>query len=202
MNIVALTGGIGSGKTEAANVFIDNKIPVVDLDAISHQLAASDEALLTQIKEQFGPEYVQVDKGLNRDKMRQRVFSDPESLQQLNAIMHPAIFKQALVAFENNAEASYQVLDIPLYTAESQYQPYINHVLLIDCDEKKQIKRVMQRSQLTEQEVRSIIQAQISGEARIKLADTIVHNDKNLTDFLREITRFHQNYIKTCIVSE
>lgn len=202
MRTVALTGGIGCGKSEATKLFAELGVPIVDLDVISHRLTSEDQTILRQIASQFGAEFINADGTLNRNAMRQLVFNDVRALAQLNAILHPAIHREAIAALERHKNQPYAILAIPLLDRHSPYLSAINHVLLIDCDEQTQIKRVQARSQLSEDEIRRIIQAQPSRDTRLALADDVIENNGDLTKLREKILEIHQKYIKACIVSK
>jgi dephospho-CoA kinase len=199
---VALTGGIGSGKSEAAKVFTELGVPVTDVDVISHQLTAANQPLIKDIKTAFGDAYITPEGALNRAAMRKLVFSDDAARVKLNAILHPAIFDKTLTALQANNHAPYQVLAIPLLFDSPRYLPHINRILLIDCDEATQIARVKQRSQLSESEILQIIKAQTPRQKMLSLADDIIENDKNVTKLRESIQQIHQKYLNTCIVSK
>lgn len=202
MNVVALTGGIGSGKSTATQTFSALGVPVVDLDVIAHSLTAADGALVPQIAAEFGSEFITEEGALNRPLMRALVFTQPEARAKLNALMHPAIFEEARQQLTDLAASPYVVLAIPLLQESQRYLPYIDHVLVIDCDESLQLARVMQRSGLSVQEAQQIIDAQSSRQSRIDMADSIITNNADLADFKEKIHLFHKNYINTCIVSK
>lgn len=202
MNVVALTGGIGSGKSTATQTFSALGVPVVDLDVIAHSLTAADGALVPQIAAEFGSEFITEEGALNRPLMRALVFTRPEARAKLNALMHPAIFEEARQQLADLDSSTYVVLAIPLLQESQRYLPYINHVLLIDCEESLQLARVMQRSGLSAQEAQKIIDAQSSRQSRIDMADSIITNNADLADFEQKIHLFHKNYINTCIVSK
>lgn len=199
MFIVALTGGIGCGKSEAANAFADLGVPIVDLDVISHQLTASHQSLVTQIAATFGQAYVTEDGALNRDKVRQLVFNDQGALSQLNAILHPAIYVEAVKQLQADATSPYSILAIPLLETDSSYATIIDRVLVIDCDEATQIQRVKQRSNLEEEQIKKIMKAQMSRQTRLAMADDIIENDGNINELQHKIKQLHQKYTKTCI---
>jgi dephospho-CoA kinase len=199
---VALTGGIGSGKSEAAKVFAELGVPITDVDVISHQLTAANQPLIADIKAAFGDAYITPEGALNRAAMRKLVFSDDAARVKLNAIMHPAIFDKMLAALQANNHAPYQVLAIPLLFESPRYLSHINRILLVDCDEATQIKRVKLRSQLPEAEILQIIKAQTPREKMLSLADDIIKNDKNVTELYKEVELMHQKYLNTCIVSK
>ncbi len=201
MYVVALTGGIGSGKSEAAKIFAELGVPVTDVDAISHALTAAHQPLLQQIKAVFGAAFILADGSLDRTSMRQLVFSDDAARNQLNAILHPAIYQNALQQLQDNAAAPYHILAIPLLFESPRYLSHINRILLIDCDEKVQVARVKQRNNLSEADIKAIILKQTPRDERIKLADDVIENNKNIEKLRENIIKIHNKYINTCIVS-
>ena len=202
MTVVALTGGIGSGKSEAAKVFAELGVPVTDVDVISHHLTASNQALVEDIKTHFGSEYITPDGAMNRPAMRDLVFSDKNALAKLNAILHPAIYAQAIAQMQQHAHAPYQIVVIPLLFESPNYLKHINRILLIDCDEKTQIARIKQRSQLSEAQILAIIKAQTPRQKRLELADDVIENNENVENLRKKILAIHKNYINTCILSK
>ncbi|MFM9835861.1 MAG: dephospho-CoA kinase [Methylophilaceae bacterium] len=202
MYIVALTGGIGCGKSEATKIFAEFGVPIVDLDIISHQLTAAKQPLVVEIARQFGTAFTTPEGALNRATMRKLIFSDENARKKLNAILHPAIQDAAMRQLNSHSQAYYQILAIPLLFEDSQYRPHINRVLVIDCDEKIQIERVKARSQLSETEVLQIIRAQGTRQDILNLADDVVDNNGNVAELRTKIEALHQKYINTCIVSK
>ncbi len=202
MFVVGLTGGIGSGKSTVTNIFASLGVPIVDVDVISHQLTTTGGELIPVIKQAFGKDFINIDGALNREKMRQLVFNNPPSRLQLEAILHPAIHAEALLQLAHNVSAPYQILAIPLLAKNSPYQRSIHRVLVIDSDESSQISRTMQRSGLTEQDIRNIMSAQISREERLALANDVITNDGDFDDLRIKIVGIHKKYINTCIVSK
>jgi dephospho-CoA kinase len=202
MYVVALTGGIGSGKSEATKIFAELGVPITDMDVISHQLTAANQPLLSVIEAEFGKTYITPEGALNRAAMRQLVFSDDAARAKLSAILHPAIFNESLRQLAQHQDAPYQILAIPLLFENPNYLPHINRILLIDCDENTQIARVKQRSQLTETEIRNIIKAQTPREKRLAQADDVIKNDENIEKLREKILLLNKKYINTCILSK
>jgi dephospho-CoA kinase len=200
--IVALTGGIGCGKSEATKIFAELNVPIVDLDVISHELTAANKPLVNEIVNQFGAIYRTPDGALNRDAMRKLVFNNEAALKELNAISHPAIYDQAIKQLSKYTHAPYIILAIPLLNQGTQYISFIDQILVIDCDEKIQIERVRLRSQLTESEVLKIIHAQTSRHDLLKLADDVIVNNGTVAELRIKIQHQHQKYINTCLVSK
>ena len=202
MFVVALTGGIGSGKSTASEMFASLGVPIVDVDVISHQLTKADGLLIPVIKQTFGEDFINSDGALNRTKMRELVFNNSQSRLQLEAILHPAIHVEAMQKLAGNHHAPYQILAIPLLTKNSPYLKSIHRVLVIDSDEAAQINRTVQRSGLTKQEVHNIMSAQISREERLALAEDVIENNDNIDDLYEKVILFHKKYINTCVVSK
>lgn len=202
MFVVALTGGIGSGKSTASEIFASLGVPIVDVDVISHQLTKAGGLLIPAIREIFGEDFINSDGALNRQKMRGLIFNNAPLRLQLEAILHPAIHAEALQQLAKNPHTSYQILTIPLLTKNSIYLKTIHRILVIDSDEASQISRTMQRSGLTEPEVRNIMSAQISRQARLALANDVIENNGDFDDLRNKIAHIHKKYINTCIVSK
>ena len=205
MYVVALTGGIGSGKSEAAKIFAELGVAITDVDAISHQLTAANQPLVNTLEANFGSQYITDDRALNRKAMRDLVFVDQHALQKLNAILHPAIYDEAirqLLQNEIRSTLPYQILVVPLLFESPRYSPHINRILVIDCDEKIQIERVKNRSNLPESQIMQIIKAQTSRKERLKLANDVIENNENVEKLREKIMVIHKKYINTCILSK
>ena len=207
MFVVALTGGIGSGKSEAAKIFAELGVPVTDVDVISHQITGANQPLIKAIEANFGCAYITPEGALNRAAMRKLVFNDDSARNKLNAILHPAIYDEALLQLQTNQtnlnkSTPYQILAIPLLLESPRYSPHINRILLIDCDEATQIARVKLRSQLPESEILQIINAQTPRKKLLSLANDIIENNENVTELRKKVIEIHQKYLNTCIVSK
>lgn len=202
MYVVALTGGIGCGKSEAAKIFSELGVPIVDLDVISHQLTAANHPLVSEIARQFGAEYITPDGALDRTSMRTLIFNDKSAREKLNAILHPAIFDEATKQIKNHADAPYLILAIPLLSEDSGYLPHIDRILVMDCDVETQIERVKLRSRLSEEEIAQIVAAQAPRSERLGMADDIIKNNGSVAKLREKILLQHQKYINTCIVSK
>ncbi len=202
MYVVALTGGIGSGKSAAAKIFSELGVPVTDVDVISHQLTAANQPLVKVIEANFGSNYVTREGALNRTAMRKLIFEDASARTKLNAILHPAIYDEAIKQLQEHKDAPYQILAIPLLFESPRYSPHINRILVIDCDTKTQIERVKQRSQLSESEIIDIIKTQTSRKKQLMLANDVIENNENVEKLREKILEIHQKYINTCILSK
>lgn len=205
MYVVGLTGGIGCGKSEAARQFARLGVPVVDVDIISHSLTAAGEPMLDEIARLFGTDFLTAEGTLNRAKLRAHVFSNPAERKKLETLLHPAIQNRAIEQLndiQTRLQPAYMVLVVPLLFESNSYQSIVNKTVVIDCEETEQIKRTMARSQLSESEVKAIIQAQIPGAIRRERADEIIENNAKVEDLIEKVGNFHKKMIKTCIVSK
>jgi len=195
--VVAVTGGIGSGKTEVCKAFMALGVPVVDLDHIARDMSAPGSPAMQAVRAQFGDAMFNADGQLDRAKLRELVFAEPDALDQLNQIMHPAIRLEAIRQIAQHTEA-YVVLAIPLLVESRDDWSMIDHVLVVDCDEQTQLARVIQRSQLSEGMAQAMIAAQSSREERLAIADSVIENDQTLDNLQEKVLEFHKNFSKTC----
>jgi dephospho-CoA kinase len=192
--IVILTGGIGSGKSAAADLFRDLGVPIVDADEISHALTAPGGAAMPAIAAAFGDQVVNAEGGLDRAAMRAVVFENPAQRERLEGILHPMIQKMAK---DQLAQASgpYAIYVVPLW-AESAAKGTMaitpDHVIVVDCSPQTQISRVMQRNQLTQTQVQAVLNSQALREDRLKLADLVIHNDQDFAHLQAQVRALHQ----------
>ncbi len=194
MFAVGLTGGIGSGKSTVAELFAALGVPVIDTDAIAHQLTAPDGAALAAIHAQFGDVVMQVDGTLDRAALRRRIFSDKAARRQLEAILHPRIrqeVEQTLAALA----APYALIVIPLLVEAGGYRELLNRVLVVDCPEDVQIARVMARSGFTHDEVKAILAAQAGRAERLAAADDVIVNMAAPEVLRSQVATLHQRYL-------
>ncbi|MCB4810403.1 dephospho-CoA kinase [Methylovorus menthalis] len=200
--IVGLTGGIGSGKSAAAAQFAALGAPVIDVDVISHELTAPGQAAVFAIADALGDGMLNADGSLNRAAVRSKVFEDAAARQQLERILHPAIYEEAQRQLQRVSNtAPYCIIVVPLLFESERYRQLIDRSLLIDCEESIQIARTMQRSHMSEIEVKNIMAAQLSRETRRQLANDIISNNGSLDQLQKNVIAFHQKYINPCIVS-
>jgi dephospho-CoA kinase len=196
---IGLTGGIGCGKSTVAALFAKSGAQVIDSDAISHQLTGPDGAAITAIRSAFGDDYIDPEGGLDRARMRQLAFSDAASKQLLESILHPLIRTRMLAQSQMTPDAApYVLLVVPLLFEAAGYRELVQRTLAVDCTERTQIARAMQRSGLNEQDVRAIMAQQISRTERLQLADDIIENDADLNALQPRVQQLHQHYLSLC----
>jgi dephospho-CoA kinase len=203
--VIAVTGGIGSGKTEATKQFALLGVPVVDTDVIARELTTAGAPLVGEIRHIFGADFINASGELDRAKLRKHVFEDQAERLKLEALLHPAIYAVAVKQLHDNQlklQPIYQILVVPLFFENNRYESIVDQVLLIDCSEDIQIERAMARSQLTVAEITAMMAAQIDRATRRARADVIIDNNTSLADFIEKIVAVHKKFIKTCIVSK
>lgn len=191
---VGLTGGIGSGKSTVAELFAGLGATVIDTDLISHQLTQPGGSAIPLIRREFGDAFIDASAALDRVRMRQYVFSDPQAKLRLERILHPLILAQARSMAEAST-APYVILVIPLLFESGEYQPWLNRTLVVDCPEEAQIRRASQRSGLDEALVRSIMSQQLARGQRVQLADDVIQNDGDLPLLKPQVERMHRLYL-------
>lgn len=190
---LGLTGGIGSGKSTIANLFAEAGASLIDTDLIAHQLSAPGGQAIAPIVQSFGRDYIQADGALDRQKMRELVFSNTRAKQKLEAILHPLIWQQCQDE-ASLAQGSYLIFVVPLLVESGRWQQRVHRILLVDCPESLQIQRVMQRNGLSQQQVLAIMQNQASRQQRLAVADDVIVNDQPLEFIQSEVNRLHQSY--------
>jgi dephospho-CoA kinase len=191
---VGLTGGIGCGKSRAADLFAELGATVVDTDLISRELTSAGGEAVPAIAQAFGSEYVQHDGSMDRAAMRNLVFGDPGAKARLEAILHPLIRAKARTLLEE-AQSPYAILVVPLLLETGAYRDVVDRIAVVDCDESRQIERVKARSGLTDHEVRSIIAAQIDRKRRLEHADDVLNNDRDINALRSVVERLHERYL-------
>ena len=193
--VVGLTGGIGSGKSTVADVFVAEGAGLVDTDAIAHELTGPGGAAMPAIAEAFGNEVVTYDGALDRAAMRRLVFAQPEAKKRLEGMLHPLIRQLATQRCRDSA-APYVVLAVPLLAETGAYRDFYDRVAVVDCPEALQIERVMTRSGLSEHEVRAIMANQASRAQRLALADDVIVNSAGLGELLAQIKALNVKYMQ------
>lgn len=199
MFVVGLTGGIGSGKSTVADLFVGLGAALVDTDAIAHELTTgADARAIPAIREAFGTEVVAHDGSLHRAAMRNRVFADPEARQRLEAILHPMIREETALRIQSPVmrAAPYAILAVPLLFESLSYRQQLDETLVVDCPIALQMARVQRRSSLSAPEVKRIVAAQIPRVVRLQLADRLVFNADTVEALQRPIESLHQHYLQ------
>lgn len=195
MLIVGLTGGIGCGKSAAAEIFTRLGAAVIDTDQIAHQLTALGQPALTAIRGQFGADYFLSDGNLDRARLRKLIFSDAAAKKQLEALLHPLIQEEVRGRLIT-VQSPYTIVAVPLLLETGAYHELVQRILVVDCSEEQQVERVMARSRLSEEEVRAIMASQISRSERLRLADDIIDNHGDRSALQQQVERLHRRYLQ------
>ncbi len=193
MLVVALTGGIGSGKSAVSRHLECLGVPVIDADRVAHRMVEPGSPALAQIKAGFGSHLVDAEGRLDRAALRDIVFDNPQARSRLEAILHPRI-RQAMEDWLARQSAPYAVLVIPLLF-ETGMNTLADRVLVVDCDPAQQIERVVARDGLSETRIRQILDAQVDRETRLRGADDVIENDGSLEDLIAATEAMHQRYL-------
>ena len=192
---VGLTGGIASGKTTVARLFAALGVPVIDADELAREVVAPGTALLERIAQRFGPEIIDAHGSLRRRALRELVFSDPGARADLEALTHPAI-RAAMEARAARADGPYQILAIPLLLEQGR-DSVVDRVLVVDCDEATQIRRLQARDGTTLAQARAMLAAQASRASRLAAADDVITNDGALDALTAQVERLHAQYLRS-----
>lgn len=195
MYIIGLTGGIGSGKTAASDYLsLTYDIEVVDADIVAREVVMQGQPTLEAIADHFGSNILLADGSLNRAALRQIVFADPQQRKILESITHPAI--RAMIQHKLNISTSaYTLLVSPLLFESGQYQ-FAHRNLVVDVSEEVQWQRAATRDNVSTEQIKQIMAAQLSREERLKRADDIVINNGDLTYLHLQLDQLHQKYLQ------
>ncbi|MSQ59558.1 MAG: dephospho-CoA kinase [Betaproteobacteria bacterium] len=193
--VVGLTGGIGSGKSAAAQRFAQLGVTVVDTDAIAHELTSAQGEAMPALRQTFGPEMFHPNGNLDRAALREKVFTDSAARKQLELVLHPLIREETARQIAI-ASGSYAIVVVPLLVEKGGYAHLYNRVLVVDCREETQLARTMQRSRLAEPEVRAIMATQASRSARLAAADDVISNEGTLDELHAQVDRLHVSYLE------
>lgn len=192
---LGLTGGIGSGKTQVANLLAGWGASVIDTDLIAHSLTAPAGQAIEPIRQMFGAEVLEPSGALNRARMRELVFADPARRVELEAILHPLI-AQTVRQEAEQAQGLYVVFVVPLLVESGRWRQQIDRLCVVDCDQLTQIERVQSRSGLELATIQKILAAQATREQRLAVADDVIDNSKAVTmgDLEKQVLVLHQGW--------
>lgn len=193
MLVIGLTGGIGCGKTAVTDCFTSLGVPVIDADTVAREVVLPGQPALQAIAEKFGPEAITSEGSLNRNRLREHIFSDADAKRELEAILHPRI-RAEMRRQLSEVEGSYAIFSIPLLLETGQDKT-VDRILVVDCDPELQISRVTQRDDASESQTRAIIATQIDRKSRLTAADDIITNNGSLSELRPQVEALHQKYL-------
>lgn len=177
---IGLTGGIGSGKTRVADMFAARGAALIDTDLLAHEITAPGGAAIAPLVDAFGPQCLRADGAMDRDAMRALVFSNPDAKARLESITHPLIrqiTETRAAAVRDAGTHPYLIYVVPLLVESGTWRARVGRVLVVDCKEDTQIRRVMARNGFTREQVTAIMQKQATRDARLAVADDVIDND-------------------------
>jgi dephospho-CoA kinase len=190
--VVAITGGIGSGKSTVAELFAHHGVPIIDTDQISRDLTTKGSPALQAISDQFGESLLKNGE-LIRKSLRQLVFADPEKRIWLEELLHPLI-REEMQKQVDALTTPYCMIIIPLLF-ENPANPLINRILVVDTDEELQLARVAQRDLHSIIEVEAIMETQVSRQVRLDGADDIIFNTAGPEYLVPQVEKLHLAYL-------
>jgi dephospho-CoA kinase len=193
--VVGLTGGIGSGKSAAAEEFAALGASIVDTDVIAHELTRRGGAALPAVEKLFGPGVIDAGGAMDRKKVRERVFADPAAKRALEGLLHPMIREESARRIAA-APGPYVVHVVPLLIESPDYRRRVDRVLVVDVPEETQLARVRARSGLAEEEVRAIMRGQAARAERLAAADDVIDNAGSRDALRKQVAALHQKYLQ------
>ncbi len=192
---IGLTGGIGSGKSSATEIFKKLGIPVIDADVIAHQLTSPGTEALLEISEQLGNQFITSQGELNRKQLAQFVFDYPDKKVVLENILHPRVRDSINSELQKLISSPYVILAIPLLL-ETSFTELVDRILVINAPENIRIQRVTSRDDRSTEEVKTIMEHQIDEKTRLEKADDILDNSGTLNELESLIEQLHRQYLQ------
>lgn len=191
---IALTGGIGSGKSTISAKFERLGVPVIDSDVISRKVVQSDKPCLKKITNEFGNTILDEENKLDREKLRNIIFNDLQAKDKLENILHPAIYEE-IEKQAADVDYPYCLIVIPLLI-ETQAMSKFDRILVVDIPKETQLQRTVERDNKSAKNIMNIIRSQTSREQRLKFADDVINNDTRIEDLDKSIEILHDKYLK------
>lgn len=191
--VVALSGGIASGKSTVANLFAQLGVPIIDADIIARQVVEKGSIALNKITDYFGHTVLQPNGELDRAQLRNIVFNQPDQLLWLNNLLHP-IIRQETEKQLQVATAPYVLWVVPLLI-ENQLQNKPDRILIVDVNDDMQIERLKKRDKIDENLAKKMLSSQVSNQVRLSYADDVIHNNLSYEDLQSQVSLLHEKYL-------
>jgi dephospho-CoA kinase len=195
--IVGLTGGIGCGKSRAAELFEGHGVPVIDADLLAREAVSPGSSGIREVEDYFGPQYLCADGSLDRGRMRARIFRDPEARGVLEGIIHP-IVRREISRWNAEQRAPYVIHVIPLLL-EKGLERSVHRVLVVDCLPEQQVARAVARDGVTEADIEAVIASQVSRAERLARADDVIDNGADAGALEAAVSAKHQDYMRLAV---
>ena len=194
--IIGLTGGIGSGKSAAANFFLNEGISVIDADQLARKVIEKDTPGYSKVLDSFGANILDNDDSIDRAKLREEVFHNNEKRKILESITHPLV-RDLMVQKISSSTSPYSIIMVPLIFETNSTKNY-DRVLVIDCDVEIQLERAMARDENSADLIQKIIDSQCSRSERLSIANDVIPNNQSIEDLKRRSIAMHHFYLGFC----
>ena len=194
--IIGLTGGIGSGKSAAANFFQNEGISVIDTDQLARKVIEKDTPGYSKVVDSFGTNILDNNDSIDRAKLREEVFHDDEKREILESITHPLV-RELMVQKISSSTSPYTIIMVPLIFETNSAKNY-DRVLVIDCDVEIQLKRAMARDENSADLIQKIIDSQCSRSERLSIANDVIPNNHSIEDLQKRSLAMHNFYLRFC----
>tara|TARA_B100001093_G_scaffold33513_1_gene29036 strand:+ start:64 stop:654 length:591 start_codon:yes stop_codon:yes gene_type:complete len=195
--IIGLTGGIGSGKSAAANFFQNEGISVIDTDQLARKVIEKDTPGYSKVVESFGANILDNNDSIDRAKLREAVFHDSEKRKILESITHPLV-RELMVQKISSSTSPYSIIMVPLIFETNSAKNY-DRVLVIDCDVEIQLARATIRDENSADLIQKIIDSQCSRSERLSIANDVIPNNHSIEDLKKRSLAMHNFYLGFCI---
>lgn len=191
--VVALSGGVASGKSTIANLFAQLGVPIIDADIIARQVVEVGTDALAQIVKHFSSEILLPNGELDRSQLREIIFNNDHERLWLNNLLHPIIHQitQKQIAKQT---APYVIWVVPLLIENNLHQ-LADRVLMVDVPETLQMERLIYRDKISESLAKRMIRTQVPLAERLSYADDIIVNNGNLASLSEQVNKLHQQYL-------
>ncbi|KFA58605.1 dephospho-CoA kinase [Gilliamella sp. Choc4-2] len=193
--VVALSGGIASGKSTIANLFANLGVPIIDADIIARQVVQVGTDAFSQIVKHFSQEILLPNGDLDRSQLREIIFNNDHERLWLNSLLHPIIHKETQLLLAKQY-AIYVIWVVPLLI-ENNLNEFADRVLIIDTPKSLQLARLVKRDHVDELLAEKMILSQVTSSKRLSYADDIIKNDGDLSSLTLQVNKLHQQYLKT-----
>jgi dephospho-CoA kinase len=190
---IGLTGGIGAGKSTVAMLFEALGVPVIDADVIARQVVQPGQPALQELVDCFGVEILREGGGLDRQRLRERIFDEPAGRKRAEAILHPRI-REVMETRIAELDSPYCVLSIPLLL-EANQTDLVNRILVVDASPELQLSRARARDGASTQQIRAIMDAQLDQAARLQAAADVIRTESDLGGLGEAVRRLHAHYL-------
>lgn len=194
MLTVGLTGGIASGKTTVSNLFAELGVPIIDADVLSRNLLDPGEKAYSQVIQHFGESIVAEDQRIDRKRLRQLIFTQPEEKHWIETMLHPLIYQRGHQAIQKHASAAYLLLVVPLLF-ESNFQTLVDRICVVSCPAEIQLERLVKRDQIEAELAGRMIAQQLSNQQRVARAHDVIDNKDDQADLGGQVDALHQKYL-------